>query len=557
MNWLMDLLTGHSVAHSVLVLSAVITLGVALGHLKYRGVGLGIAGVLFTGLVFGHFHLTVNDEVLEFTREFGLILFVYTIGMQVGPGFFASFRKQGLKLNLMAAAIVFLGVGVALAIYYIAGLPLEVVVGLLAGAVTNTPSLGAAQQALTDRLAQTPELAQMPGLGYAVAYPFGIMGIIMTMLLVRVLFRINPSREAEDFEKQHSAGGAVPVNYNIEVTNPRLAGQPVPTLASILKTEFVISRLLRGDEVIVPTGETKLQLGDILHVVCTQESADKLAILVGDVSKVDVREVPSQLTARNILITQNDAVGKSIRELDLMRRYGVAITRVHRAGIELVATAGMELNFGDRVTVVGSEAAIKKVSVELGDSLKQLNYPNILPVFIGIILGVLLGSLPISIPGVPAPVKLGLAGGPLLIAIFMSRYARVGPVVWYLPQSANLTLREVGIALFLACVGLRSGGKFVETLVHGDGVYWMMLAALITLIPLLIVGFVARAVYKVNFLSVCGLLAGSMTDPPALSFANSIAASDAPSITYASVYPLVMFLRILTAQALVMFLAGR
>ncbi|MFH0907784.1 MAG: putative transporter [bacterium] len=555
MKWIVDLVTGHSVAQAVLVLSAVITLGVAVGHLKYRGVGLGIAGVLFTGLVFGHFHLTVNDEVLEFMREFGLILFVYTIGMQVGPGFFASFRKQGLKFNLMAAAIVFLGVGVALAIYYIAGLPLEVVVGLLAGAVTNTPSLGAAQQALADRMGQTSELAQLPGLGYAVAYPFGIMGIIVAMLLVRVLFRINPRREAEEFEQQHASVGAAPVNYNIEVTNPRLAGQPVPMLASILKTDFVISRLLRGETVIVPTGDTRLQLGDILHVVCAQESADKLAIIVGDVSKVDVRAVPSQLSARNILITQNDAVGKSISELDLMRRYDAAITRVHRAGIELVASAGMELCFGDRVTVVGSEGAIKKVSVELGDSLKQLNYPNILPVFIGIILGVLLGSLPISIPGVPAPVKLGLAGGPLLVAIFFSRYARVGPVVWYLPQSANLTLREVGIALFLACVGLRSGGRFVETLVHGDGVYWMFLAALITVIPLVIVGFVARAVYKVNFLSVCGLLAGSMTDPPALSFANSITASDAPAITYASVYPLVMFLRILTAQAMVMFLA--
>jgi putative transport protein len=556
MTWFTELLTGHSTAHAVLILSLVVTGGVALGHLKVKGIGLGIAGVLFTGLAFGHFNLTVSDEVLEFVREFGLILFVYTIGMQVGPGFFAAFRKQGLKLNLLAMSIVLGGVAVATAVYFITGIPLSVAIGLLAGAVTNTPSLGAAQQALKEQLPGATDAGAMSGMGYAVAYPFGIMGIILVMLLVRAVLKIQPAKEASEFEEQQNADRPAPENYNFELKNPRLVGQSLPALASVLKVDFVVSRLLRGEEVVLPTRDTRLQLGDVLHIVCSPETMEKLSLLVGDVSSVDVRKIPSHLTARNILITRNDAVGKSIRELDLMKRYGVAITRVHRAGIELVASAGMHLNFGDRVTVVGDEPAIAQVAAELGDSMKQLSHPNVLPVFIGIILGVLLGSIPLKFPGVPAPVKLGLAGGPLLVSILMSRYGRIGPVVWYMPLSANLMLREVGIALFLACVGLRSGGKFFETLVHGDGLYWMALGAIITFVPLVVVGFVGRLVYKLNYMSLCGLLSGSMTDPPALSFANSITASDAPSITYATVYPLVMFLRILTAQALVIFLAN-
>ncbi len=553
MDWLLQLFTDQSVAHTVIILSLVIALGVAIGHIKVFGISLGIAGVLFSGLAFGHFQLTINHEILEFCREFGLVLFVYTIGMQVGPGFFASFRKQGLRLNMLAAAIVFGGVAVAVLIHFIMRIPIPVVVGLLSGAVTNTPGLGAAQQALSERLGDSPDLA-LPGMAYAVAYPFGIIGIILTMIAIRYIFRINPEQEAEAFERSQGSNGQLPQNYNIEISNARLAGIQVRTLASTIQAEFVISRLLRGDKVEIPDAETRLQLGDVLHVVCTAENAEKLALIVGDVSKVDVRSVPSVLTARNILITRRNAVGKKIRELDLVRRYGVAITRVNRAGTELVANAGLELQFGDRVTVVGGESALKKVSIELGDSIKKLNHPNILPVFIGIIFGVILGSIPFKVAGVPAPVKLGLAGGPLLVSILLSRYGRIGPVVWYLPLSANLVLREVGITLFLACVGLKSGGRFVETLVSGDGLYWMGLASLITAVPILVVGLVARYVYKLNYMSLCGLLAGSMTDPPALGFANQIAASDAPAITYASVYALTMFLRILTAQALVLIL---
>lgn len=552
MMWLKDLLFGHSIAHTVLVISAVIALGVSIGHIRLFGISLGIGGVLFSGLAFGHFGLAVNPEILEFAREFGLILFVYTIGMQVGPSFFASFRKQGLKLNMLAAGVVLLGVTVALGLHYFAGLPIAVVVGLLSGAVTNTPGLGAAQQALRERLPDMLDSSEVSGMAYAVAYPFGIIGIILSMIAMRLIFRISPQKEAEKYEQEQSPATAVPENYNIVVSNQRLAGLEVRQLASMVQAEFVISRLMHGDQVIVPSAETKLQVGDVLHVVCSKENADKLAVVVGEITKIDVRKVASGLTSRSILITRSNAVGKTIRELDLMDQYGVAITRINRAGIQLVAKAGTELNFGDRVTVVGDEPSILKVAAELGDSMKQLNHPNILPVFIGIILGVILGSLPIQVPGVPAPVKLGLAGGPLLVAILLSRFARVGPVVWYLPQSANLMLREVGITLFLASVGLKSGGRFIETLMHGDGMMWMALAALITVIPLFIIGLIARIVYKLNYMSLCGLLSGSMTDPPALSFANQIAASDAPSVTYASVYALVMFLRILTAQAIVL-----
>ena len=552
MMWLKDLLFGHSIAHTVLVISAVIALGVSIGHIRLFGISLGIGGVLFSGLACGHFGLAGNPDILEFAREFGLILFVYTIGMQVGPSFFASFRKQGLKLNMLAAGVVLLGVTVALGLHYFAGLPIAVVVGLLSGAVTNTPGLGAAQQALRERLPDMLDSSEVSGMAYAVAYPFGIIGIILSMIAMRLIFRISPQKEAEKYEQEQSPATAVPENYNIVVSNQRLAGLEVRQLASMVQAEFVISRLMHGDQVIVPSAETKLQVGDVLHVVCSKENADKLAVVVGEITKIDVRKVASGLTSRSILITRSNAVGKTIRELDLMDQYGVAITRINRAGIQLVAKAGTELNFGDRVTVVGDEPSILKVAAELGDSMKQLNHPNILPVFIGIILGVILGSLPIQVPGVPAPVKLGLAGGPLLVAILLSRFARVGPVVWYLPQSANLMLREVGITLFLASVGLKSGGRFIETLMHGDGMMWMALAALITVIPLFIIGLIARIVYKLNYMSLCGLLSGSMTDPPALSFANQIAASDAPSVTYASVYALVMFLRILTAQAIVL-----
>ncbi len=555
MNWFTDILTGNSTAHTVFVLSAVLSTGVLLGLIKVRGIGFGAAGVLFAGILFSHFHLTVADEIIEFVREFGLILFVFTIGMQVGPSFFASMRKEGLKLNLLAAAIVLLGVLVAAIIHFIAKVPVEVMVGLLSGAVTNIPGLGAAQQVLKEHLPALADAGESSGLGCAVTYPFGIFGVIIAMLLTRFIFRIVPQKEAEAADMAVRPPAAKPKNFNLKVTNQRLANLQVRDLASLVKADFVISRLLRGNDVMLPEADTRLQPGDILHVVCTQENADKLAIIVGDISKVDVREIPSELVSRSILLTRKDAVGKTVRELDLMDRHGVAITRIDRAGIELVAKAGMSLCFGDRLTVVGGEENIRHVVAELGDSMKQLRHPNILPIFVGIIIGVLVGSIPIAVPGMPAPVKLGLAGGPLLVAILLSRYARIGPIVWYLPQSANLIVREIGITLFLACVGLKSGGRFVETLMHGPGLYWIFLGAIITLVPVLIVAIASRAFFKLNYFTICGLLAGATTNPPALAFADTSTSSDAPSVTFASVYALTMFLRILTAQVLVLFLA--
>lgn len=555
MDWLLDIVRGTSTAHTVFVLSSVLATGVMLGLVKVRGVGLGAAGVLFSGLFFSHIGLTVDQAIIDFVREFGLILFVFTIGMQVGPSFFASMRKEGLKLNLLAVAVVLFGVLVAVVLHYAAGIPLPAVVGLLSGAVTNIPGLGAAQQALKEHLPAVSDAVQMSGLSCAITYPFGIFGVILAMTLTRVFFRVVPSAEAERLEKEKTPAGNAPKNFNLTVSNQRLAGVQIRDLAALVNAEFVISRLLRGNTVMVPDADDRLQLGDTLHIVSTPANADKLAIIVGDISKVDVREVPSQLVSRSILLTQKDAVGKEIGELDLLERHGVAITRVNRAGIELVARAGMTLCFGDRLTVVGGAAGIQKVAAELGDSMKQLRHPNILPIFVGVIAGVLLGSFPIHLPGIPAPVKLGLAGGPLLVAILLSRYARTGPVVWYLPQSANLIVREIGITLFLACVGLASGGRFVETLLHGPGVYWMLLGVLITLVPTLAVAVVARAVFKLNFFTICGLLAGSTTNPPALAYIDATTTTDAPSVTFASVYALTMFLRILTAQLLVLFLA--
>jgi putative transport protein len=554
MSWFIQLFTQESVAQTVLLLSMVIACGLALGHLRVFGISFSIAGVLFAGLAFGHFQPPINHEVLHFVREFGLILFVYTIGIQVGPAFFASFRKQGIGLNAGATAIVVLGVLTTVAIYFLAKIVLPATVGLLAGAVTNTPSLAAAQQALQG-LKEIPEdFAQTTGMAYAIAYPFGVVGVILTMLAVRWLFRIDPAKEAEEFNRAQAQAQPKPENINLELKNPGLVGQPLEKLAALVKPDAVISRFFRDGHVQTPRRDTILQMGDVLHAVGSREGLEKLRLTVGEVSTLDLRTVGSRLTSERILVTHKEVIGETIAELALEARYEATITRIYRAGIEFVPHPGVRLQFGDTVTAVGEADAIKELAAELGNSPKQLNYPNILPIFIGLILGVVVGSIPLSIPGVPAPVKLGLAGGPLLVAILLSRLGNVGPVTWYLPQNANLIVREIGIVLFLTCVGLSSGKNFVNTLMHGDGLYWMACAALITLLPAMLVAIVARWKYKMNYMVICGLVAGSMTDPPALSFANSITSSEAPSITYATVYPWTMFLRVLTVQLLVIFL---
>lgn len=623
--WLSDLFTKDSVAHAVLILGLVIALGVAIGRIKVFGISLGIAGVLFAGLAFGHFGMGINHHVLEFVREFGLILFVYTIGLQVGPGFLASLRKAGLRLNMMAASIVLLGAGIAVAMIlgtqhlperYRITVPIGV--GILSGGVTNTPSLGAANAAIRDiedirakAAAATPtphaatapatEPATEPALAaatepatepatlpatapaalanaakpdahdahpaatpqtsgsatttraYAIAYPFGIMGIIFTMLLIRGIFRVDPAREYALFTQLQGHGAGLET-INLEVTNPNLDALQLQQIPILNQGGVVVSRVLKGDKAIVAQPDTTIRKGDVLHVVGPKAKFDDLKLVIGTPSKVDVKAIPSHINSRRMIVTNTAAFGKTVEELGLQEKYDVTITRTSRAEIEIPFNPNWRFQFADVVLVVGSEESLKAVEHELGNSVKKLEHPHMIPIFVGIALGVILGSWPVPLPGLPAPVKLGLAGGPLLVAIILSRIGQIGGMSWYMPRSANLTMREFGIVLFLACVGLYAGGGFVQTIVDGPGLYWMGMAALITAVPLLTVGLIGRIMMKLNYVQLCGVLSGSMTDPPALAFANTMVGNESPSIAYATVYPLTMLLRVVTAQAIVLTL---
>ncbi len=554
MNLFAPLLDPESVPHAVLVITAVAALGLALGQLKVRGLGLGIAGVLFSGLLFGHLGVTLNEHVLEFTREFGLILFVYAIGLQVGPGFFSSLKKEGLPLNLLAASVVLGGVAMAGIAHRWGGLDLPATVGVLAGATTNTPSLGAAQQALRDIAGPESELVKTPGMGYAVAYPFGVIGIILVMVVLRTVFRIRPEKELEAFAqaKKQNAPGLQAIN--LEVTNVNLAGIPIGRMPGSPQSTVVISRVRHGGRVSIARPDMTLDVGDVILAVGPKDKLEDLRLIVGRVSEVDLRDVPSDIATRRVLVTRKSVLGQTIDSLEFPRRFGVTITRLSRMEIEFAAHPDLRLKFGDTVLVVGEADALRQAAEELGNSPKQLNDPQIVPLLVGIALGVVLGSLPLAVPGLPAPVRLGLAGGPLVMAILLARLGRIGRLVWHMPISANFMIRELGISLFLACVGVKSGGKFVETLLSGPGVGWVLWGAAITGVPLLVVGIVARLILKTNYTALCGLLAGAMTDPPALAFANAHFGSEAPALSYATVYPLTMLLRVLSTQAMVLLL---
>ncbi len=559
MGFFHELLAGQSVASAVLILALVTAIGLAIGSIRYKGLGLGIAGVLFAGIGFGHFGVHLNEEVLHFVREFGLVLFVYTIGMQVGPGFLASLRRAGLPLNIAAACIVIGGALLAVGIHKFMGVQLPAAVGLFSGATTNTPSLAAAQQALADIPmddATRATMSNLPGVGYAVAYPFGVIGIIVVMVLLRSLFRVNMEQEEQTLAKVMHTEAPRLSRLNLEVSNPNLEGVALKDVPVLSGGEGgpVVSRIFQDGQLSVPQPETKLKLGDVLLAVGTPDELNRLRMVIGKESSMDLRTQPSTITTKRIVVTRKGPLGKTLNDLDYVRRFGVALTRVSRSGIEMATMPGFVIQYGDTVLAVGEKPAIDKVAAELGDSPKTLNHPQVIPVFVGIALGILVGSIPFTLPGVPAPVKLGLAGGPLIVAIILSRIGNIGPLVWYLPISANFMLRELGIVLFLACVGLKSGQGFVDTLVHGPGLEWMGLAAIITVVPLLSVGLVMRVLYKTNYLMICGLLAGSMTDPPALQFANSVAGSDSPALAYATVYPLTMILRVLCAQLMVILL---
>ncbi len=552
-----QLLDGSTAPGAVLILALVAGLGLALGNVRIRGIGLGIAGVLFVGIAFGHCGVRIEDRTREFARELGLVLFVYSIGLQVGPGFLASLRRHGLRLNLLAASVVLLGVAGALVLHLAGGIEPAAVVGLLSGATTNTPSLAAAQQALKEASrdpAMLVRMAKLPGLGYAVAYPFGVLGIIVVMLGVRSAFRIVLKREAEDLDRSRAAEAPPLARANLEVANPNLVGMPLEKVPLLGGSGPVVSRIWQDGTLQVPRPDTCLELGDVLLAVGRREDLDALRVVVGRESTLDLRSLPSAITAKRLIVTRAAATGKALADLDFPRRFGVQITRVSRAELEMSATPGFELQYGDTVLAVGEPGEIQKVAAELGDSPKTLNYPHLVPIFAGLALGIVVGSWPFSLPGVPAPVRLGLAGGPLVVAILLARLGKLGPLVWYLPISANYALRETGIVLFLGAVGLGAGDVFVDTLVHGDGLYWMACGAALTLVPILIVALVARALLKLNYLTLCGLLAGSMTDPPALAFATGVSGSEAPSVAYATVYPLTMILRVLSAQLLVLYL---
>lgn len=553
LKWFSELSAAQPVAYSMLILSAIAVAGLAFGHVKVRGIQLGVAGVLFAGIGFGHFHLSLKPETLGFVRDFGLILFVYTVGMQVGPGFFNSLRKQGLALNGLAAAIVFGGALIALLAAWTLDIDMAACVGIFSGATTNTPALGAAQEALKQVPGLDPARTGLPALGYAVAYPFGIIGIIGSMMLVRSVLRLDVKREVEAFEAGQNAGIEQLQRVNLCVTNQNLDGLPLHEIPGVAALGVVISRVRRAgsQEVRVANSDTVLHVGDTLAAVGTSRALHDLQLIVGQASPEDLVERPGPISYQRLVVTNREVLGKSLQVLDLPHRYGVTPTRVQRAAVEMTAIPNLKLEFGDNVVIVGKQDDVEKVAALLGNSIGELNRTSFIAIFVGILLGVMAGMFPFSIGGLPMPVRLGLAGGPLVVAILLSRVGRVGKLLWYMPPTANLVLRELGITLFLACAGLKAGEHFFEILFSAQGPIWLGVGAAITLVPLLIAAFVGRALLRQNFVSLCGLLAGAMTDPPALAFANAINRSDTPSVAYATVYPLTMMLRILTAQLMI------
>ena len=554
MEWLWNLMADHeSVAYTVIVYSVVIAIGVALGKVKFFGISFGIAWVLFAGIAMAEMGFTVNTHIQHFIKEFGLILFVYTIGLQVGPGFFSAFKKEGIKLNLLAVISIATCVATVIAIHYLTNTDMSTLVGIMSGAVTNTPGLGAANAALAEKFGEdAPSLTTM----YAVAYPFGVFGIIIVMLGLRGIFKVNIEAEKRLNSLRHSKDQVVINRFAIKVSNPSLFGKKLSVIKKTLDFDFTISRMCRKGEILLANADTLIEEGDVVLVVANQRENEKFFTLMGDsVAMTDYfpDEKDMRYTSRRINVTQRAIFTKTLGELDVRRRFGVTITRVFRAGVEFVPSAHTKLQFGDTITVIGDETHIQLVSKEFGNSKRRLQTPHIAELFMGITLGVLLGSIPFSIPGIPGAVRLGLAGGPLIVAILISRYGGKFSVTHYVSQSANLMVREIGIVLFLASVGLDAKAKFIETLLHGDGLYWMGLGVLITLIPLLVTSLIARIKGKLDYLEICGLLSGASTDPPALAFANDMSNSEIPALTYASVYPLTTFLRIMVAQLLIVF----
>lgn len=561
MDWLIELFTKtDSVAHIVLLFSIVIAVGVLLGKIKIGGIALGVTFVLFAGILAGHVGFTAPTEVLTFIQDFGLVLFVFMIGMQVGPGFFESFGAAGVKLNTLAAIGILLNIVVMFACYYIFfdtsdpnNLPM--MVGTLYGAVTNTPGLGAANEALNNvfRNSELPQIAS----GYACAYPLGVTGIICATILVRYICKIKLNKEEEDLERQANENVNVkPHKMHIQVSNAYLEGKTLLQVHNFLNRDFVCSRILHDGHVSIPNRNTIFHSGDQLLVVCSEADAEAIIAFIGPEIEVEWEKQDQPMVSKRILVTRSSINGKTLGGLHLSRVHGVNVTRVTRQGMDIFASASLHLRVGDRIMVVGPEDAVNRVSDMMGNSIRRLDAPNIATIFIGIIIGIIFGSLPIAIPGMPVPLKLGIAGGPLIMAILIGRYGYKIHLVTYTTTSANMMLREIGLVLFLASVGIKAGAGFWNTVVQGDGLLYVLTGFLITVIPILIVGPIARMRFKFNYFTIMGMIAGTYTDPPALAYANSVCTKEAPAVGYSTVYPLSMFLRIFTAQTIVLFFCG-
>lgn len=561
MDWLINLFTTtDSVAHIVLLYAIVIAVGVYLGKIKIGGISIGVTFVLFAGIAAGHIGFTAPTNILSFLLEFGLILFVFMIGLQVGPGFLESFRKGGITLNLLSTVMVVLNVIVMFACYYIffdtsdpKNLPM--MVGTLYGAVTNTPGLGAANETLYSIFdkGEVPQIAS----GYACAYPLGVLGIIGATIAIKYIFGIKLEKEEEELAKEEEDNDDVKPHFmDLEVTNLYLEGKTLAQVHNFLNRDFVCSRILHDGHVSIPNGSTIFHIGDKLFVVCAENDAEAIIAFIGPTINVDWKKQDEPMVSKRILVTRSSINGKTLGQMHFSSAYGVNVTRVTRQGMDLFAVPSLSLQVGDRIMVVGPEDAVNRVAAVMGNSIKRLDAPNIATIFVGVFIGILFGSIPVAIPGIPVPIKLGIAGGPLIIAILIGRYGYKVNLVTYTTTSANMMLREIGLMLFLASVGIKAGDGFLETVIQGDGVKYVYTGFLITIIPILIIGIIARKKYKFNYFTIMGMIAGTYTDPPALAYANSICSKEAPSIGYSTVYPLSMFLRIFTAQIIVLFFCG-
>ncbi len=553
MDWITDLLFpgNTSIASTLVLYSFVIAVGIFIGKVRIAGVSLGVTFVLFVGILMGHFGYTVDGNILKFVREFGLILFIFAIGLQVGPGFFSSFKKGGITLNLLAVLGIALNVVIVLCIYFFGNIhDISALVGVMSGAVTNTPGLAAAQQAVS-QMTNSPEQANLMAQGYAAAYPLGVIGIILSMFIVKAIFRINVDDEIKQIEDEHDSSQLKPDILDIRVTNKLIEGKTLLELHDVITCNFVVSRLMTADgQIIIPKSSTEIHSGDILHIVCSAQDADRFHSVLGPDTEMDWETTPLPVYSRRILITNSHYNGVALGSLRLHNGYKLNATRVNRAGVDLLASPSLRLQMGDRITVVGNLEDIDRLASRLGNSMKRLNQPNLITIFIGIILGIILGSINLGFG-----MKLGLAGGPLVVAILLSRFGYKAKLITYTSSSASLLLRELGICLFLASVGIAAGKDFASAVFNETGMWWVIWGFVITVVPLVIVGIIARGKDRINYLTIMGLNSGSYTDPPALAYANNSTGNDAPAVAYSTVYPLTMFLRVVAAQALILIFA--